>query len=386
MTASRLSRLLVPAGVAALLAACAMPASAQDAAKPAPGCGAVFADPANDNNVTGVGSTDFDSADANLDILNGWFDYDSAKNVVTANLRVTDLNTDFGPDRTGVTWNFTYDVAGKTYFVRAMVDFSGGPFYEYGVYQLPVTSWEPGATPPENPMPLARYAYLGDTEGKFFEGKNGVIQIVVPKAAGGEVGKKLEHPWATGSAARQVVPGPVKQAPTRGVSSPADTAPDGATKSNGGSAFTISSCSPVEELSSDGGGLTDTIQSSAPAQPAAAPPPPSTAPSPQPAAPAIVEGPPALAVRLLTTKAKALAKGKTLTLRLRSAEALNGVAVRLRRGTAVYGTARVARLAGAGALRLKLTRKLAKGAYTLDVAGNDASGRHRTAVAKLTVR
>jgi hypothetical protein len=374
MQTSQLSRLLVPAALAALAVATTVPAQADEpGAKPAPRCGTSFTDPANDNNPAQVStSADRDDGDVNLDILKGWFDHDASKGdkALTANLHVRELSKRIPTASNAVVWSFTYDVGDKTRFVRALIDFSGGPYYEYGSYQLALTT--------ENPLPLNRYAYEGTTEGKFIEGKDGIIQIVVPKAAGADAGK-LEAPWATGAAARQPVPGPVTQAPTRGVSSPVDTAPDGATNGSGGTAFRVSDCGPVESIAQ---GLKDDVTATAPAPPAAA----SSEPAATAAAPAVMTAPPALQVGLVNAKAKRLAKGKRLTLRLRSAEALTGVAVQVRRGTAVVAKGRLAKLAGTGALKLKLSRALGKGTYTVDIAGNDATGRHRLTTARLVVR
>src|SRR5687767_14205619 len=208
MTASRLTRLLVPAAIAALVAASAVPVAAQDA-KPTAKCGVSFTDPAGDNNPTAPASADQDAGDVNLDVLTGFFVYDASKGdkALTANLSVTDLSDRVGPGATGVVWNFNFDIAGATKFVRAMIDFSGGPYYEYGTYLPPDSD--------VNPAPIGRYQYEGSTTGRFIEGKNGVIEIVVPKAIGGQSGKTLKNPWASASASRQAVPGPVTQSPSR---------------------------------------------------------------------------------------------------------------------------------------------------------------------------
>ena len=382
-------RLFAPTALVAVLVA-AVPAAAQQpvaatpppSGAPEPRCGTAFIDPSGDNNGAPADKpTEQDSGDVNGDILKGWFDYDGAKGAkgITANLQISDLSKRVGtPHGTGTAWNFTYDVGDKTHFVRALVDFSGGPYYEYGVYQVPVQE-DPGP-PPENPMPLARYAYQGTTEGTFKEGKNGVISIVIPKAAGGEQGKELKEPWATASLSRGVVPGTVTQAPTRGVTTPIDTAPDEAAKSDGGTAWTVNDCTPLDQLKGqEEPPVVEVVQKAAAPAPAPAAEP---APAAQPAPVPYVGAP---TVTLLTKTARRAKKGKVLALRLRGSAPLVGVAAQLRKGRTSLGYARLARMPGTGTLKLKLTRALKKGTYTLDIAGSSENGRVLT-TAKLVVR
>ena len=336
-------RLAIAFAALLLAVAVALPASAQDA-KPEPTCGVSFDDPAGDNNEN---PQDADSADSHLDILAGWFNYDAAQGDkgVTANLRVTDLSQRVPDGATGVVWNFVFDVGDTSRFVRTLIDFSGGPYYEYGSV--------------DTSTPLARYQYEGTTEGKMFEGKDGVISVVVPPAAGATAGAKLSAPFANASASRQAVPGTVPS-PTRGLSTPVDTAPDDGTFGSGGTAYTIASCTAPLAPSAPGTGVKPTRSEST--------------------------GKQTLPVRILTKRSKALAKGKTLAIKLRASQPVTKLAAQLRRGRAVYGKGKLAKLSGSGSLKLKLSRKLAKGKYVLDLAGNDSKGQHRLTAGSITVK
>ncbi len=345
---STLRRLAVAFSALLLAVAVALPARAQDA-KPEPVCGLSFTDPAGDNN-NPDNPQDVDSADGNLDIVAGWFNYDAAKGDqgVTANLRVSDLSQRVSDGATGVVWNFVFDVGEGTRFVRTLIDFSGGPYYEYGTY-----------VPPVGGAALPRYQYDGTTEGKMFEGKDGVISVVVPPAAGAAAGAKLSAPFANASASRQAVPGTVPS-PTRGLSTPIDTAPDDGAPGSGGTAFTVGACAAPSTPSAPGTGVKPTQSEST--------------------------GKRSLPVRILTKSSKALAKGKTLSIKLRASQTVTKLAAQLRRGKSVYGKGKLARLSGNGTLKLKLSRKLAKGKYVLDLAGNDSKGQHRLTAGSVTVK
>ena len=386
----RLSKILTPPALLALVAvSAAAPASSIADAAPAPGCYAPFTDPAGDHN-PGAPSTatavqnvqEPDSGDVNLDILEAWLDYDASKGDkgLTANIRIADLSTRAAQPGTGVIWNFIFDVEGQTRFVRAFTDLTGGPYFEWGIRQPASTDYLLAGEVPENPMPLPRFVYQGATEGQLFEGKNGVVQIVIPKEAGGGAGAVLEAPQATANASKQVVPAAVNQAPSRGISTQVDIAPDGATPGAGAETFSAATCSPVADLGGDKGGLVDdVVDGVAPAPPA----PPSADP---PAAPAPAPQASALTVSLAKATAKRVKKGRTLTLSLRSTETLSGVTVKLLKGRTVVAKGAAKQLAGSGAVKLRVGKALRKGTYTVAVTGTDASGAKRTATTSLKVR
>ena len=351
----------------AALVAANSPAPAQQAAKPAPQCGVQITDPKGDHNET---TGDVDDADVNLDIITGWFAYDASKGdkATTANLLINDLTTRVPDGATGVVWNFVWVVGEETRFVRTLVDFSG-TYYEYGTY-IPVSDTNP----------IARYQYDGTSEGSMVEGPNGVITIVVPKEAGAEAGKELKTPFATASASKQAIPGAVPS-PTRGLSTAIDTAPDNGEPGVGGKLWKVGPCP------SDGSvpaGSTPPPPGTPTAPPPNPTPPPAPAPAPKPGAQSQVSGP--LPVKVLTKRAKRLKKGKRLKIQLSSSEPITKLAAQLRKGSKVVAKGKLARLSGKGTLKLKLTTKLGKGKYVLDIAGSDARGAHRLTQARLTVR
>jgi hypothetical protein len=93
-----------------------------------------------------------------------------------------------------------------------------------------------------------------------------------------------------------------------------------------------------------------------------------------------------LPVKVVTKKAKRLRKGKKLAIKLTSREKITKLAAQLRKGSMVVGKGKLAQLSRRGTLRLKLTKTLRRGKYTLDLAGNDAHGAHRLTQAVIRVR
>jgi hypothetical protein len=335
---------LAALAAAAILAGGSSPAGAQSAAKPAAGCaGNAFVDSRGD----GVGQIE---ATANLDILSGFFLYDAAKGDkgTTANIVIDNLDETVPPGATGIVWSMVWEYGGTNRFVRALIDFSGGPYYEYGTYLDPGPSVE-------NPLPLGRFSREGNTEGAMIPGKDGVVSLVVPAAVGGKPGEQLTKPYAQASESVQLLPGSVA-APTRGLSTAQDSAPNEAPERTG-TAFQVAPC-PAETAP----GVSPTTNVSAPTSSAALP------------------------VKVLTKRKKGVKKGKTLPVKLRASEQVTKLVAQLRKGKSVYGKGKLARLSGNGTLKVKISKKLKKGSYTLDLAGSDASGAHRLTAAKITIR
>lgn len=81
--------------------------------------------------------------------------------------------------------------------------------------------------------------------------------------------------------------------------------------------------------------------------------------------------PPALGVGIGTGKLSAAkaSKKRSLVVRLTSAEPVADLKATLRRGKRTYGAGSLAGLSGAGKLKLKLARKIGKGAYVLELTG-----------------
>ena len=350
--------------IAALVVA-TVSAPAQQAA-PAPQCGVQISDPKGDHNAT---TGDADAEDFNLDIITGWFAYDAAKGDkgVTANLLINDLSTRVPSGATGIVWNVVFVVGDQTKFVRTLVDFSG-TYYEYGTYY-----------PVSDTNPIARYQYEGVTEGAMVEGPNGVLTIIVPKETGAVPGADLKTPFATGSASKQAVPGAVPT-PSRGLSTNIDTAPDNGAPGVGGKMWKVAPCP------SDGAIPAGSTKPppSVPTAPPSGDPQPQPQPAPAPATQEQGSGP--LPVKVLTKKAKRLKKGKTLVIKLSAGEPVTKLAAQLRKGSKVLAKGKLAKLSGNGRLKLKLSRRLGKGKYVLDLAGTDSRGAHRMTSAKLTVR
>lgn len=360
--------------VAALVAA-AVPAPAQEATKPPPPCpdtgyGHAFYDTHADHNKA---QGDDDDEDVNLDLSRGWFVYDAAKGdrAVTANLSVQDMSDRLPVGSTTMAWNFIYSVAPESHrYVRRLRDFSG-EYYEYGK----VTP--DGST-------AGSFQYEGRTEGKAFPGRSGGVTIVVPKAAGAVLGKVLDEPFATTTVSKQA-PG-AAQPFSRGVSTTIDVGFDGAKLGHAGLRWKVGTC-PREE----------TFPTEEPTEP---PPPapmeptrpdsgqPQSQQQPSPTEPAVMweEGSGPLPVKLLTKRASRLKKGRTLVLELRASQEVTALAAQLRKGSKVLAKGRLAWLAGNAELKLKLTGRLRKGRYVLDLAGSDARGAHRFTQAWLRVR
>jgi hypothetical protein len=302
----------------AALAAVWLAATCADAQqpKPTPGCvGTALTDPVGD----AVGF--LGNSTPNLDVANGFFLYDARKgdSAVTANITVADLTLDWTATATGLVWVFGFDVGDAHKFVRVLVDFSGGPYFEYGSYL------EPGSS--GNPLPSNRYAYEGETQGSLTLGPNGVISMVVPPATAAKPGVKLERPYVITAESKQLIPGSIK-APTRGEAIPADNAPDGA-PTDGGRSYTVAPC-PVKAVR------------------------------------------PRLTV--VSLRLHHAGRGARMAIKLRSSVPLTKLAATLRGHGAVYGRGSLPRLEGTATLKLRLARALSKGRYTLAVSGSDATG------------
>jgi hypothetical protein len=302
----------------------AAPAGALDATKPGPGCaGLSFVDPAGDQ------TDPFGQAPSNLDVTGGFFKYDGA---TTANIQIADLNQDVPAYATGVDWYFVYTVGSTTYYVEASIDFTGTATFGYGTYDT-----------------TNGYTEVDNMPGKFFNGRDGIIQLAVPNAAKGGEGNVLRDPYVDATESYSV-PG------VGGFVQSADEGPD----SMSGHSYTVGSC----EAGAAGG-----------PRPANAPGRTST-----------------LRIALLSKRATAARarKGRTLSLRLRSTEKITRLAARITSGSTVhpvvYGTGRLRRINGRATLRIRLRRSLRHGSYRLDLTGIKAHGKRASRTLHLTVR
>jgi hypothetical protein len=315
------------------------PAGAVDDAKPGTACyGQAFTDKKGDQ--ASKAPAPGDGARENLDLIGGFYKYDAAKgdDAATFNIQIANLSTEIPQGATAVSWYVSYGNAAGDPWLRALTDFTGVVSYETGHYEIV--------------GPQTQSVRDGGTNGAFFEGPDGVIQIVYPKDGPGKPGTALKVANITAYEARQVLPG----------ASP--------TPAKGGLLYEV-------DVAATKGGWT--VGAACPATQPAAPAPSTTAPSPTPQQ--LNSGSQPLPVKLLTTKAK---RAKVLKLKLKASETVTKFGLQIRQNRKVFGKATAASLKGTKTLKVKAP-KLKKGTYTVDLAGTDASGARRFAVAKLKV-
>lgn len=222
-------RLVLALASVALLAP--VPAASAADEKPVPRCGLVIVD-AGDDATSQVPAAARPLPGA-LEITRTFFDHEPAvapaTPVTAVNVQVRDLSTTLPLGATSVNWTVQWtSPTGPTRFVRAVVDYTGSTIYEFGEL-----------VPPVGGLVLPRYEPRGTTTGKLVTGPEGVISIVIPATWDGAAGSKLTDIYAQASEGRQVVPNMVNT-PTRGLSSPADRAPDAGDVAK----WTVAGCPP----------------------------------------------------------------------------------------------------------------------------------------------
>ena len=341
-------RLLILGGVLAALCLALIPGAspAADDAKPTP-CGTQLAykDPAGDN----INDEEVISSTASSDLIRGFLRYDPDKKVLTFNVVVKDLKEAVPSGATSLAWVSYYRTPDDTlHFVRAVLDFTGTVVYEYGTF-----------TPNPTGVGLNGVSlYGGSTEGKLFDGPEGVIQVVIP-SGDAPVGTKLTTLYSSATQGR-TLPDAFPPNVSRGVSSVIDTAPDDAPDTAPGT-YTVGPCTEEPATTTPGSGTAGQTTESA-----------------------------TLPVTLVTKSAKAAKKkskkSKSLMLKLKSTEAITNIGAELLKGKKVVGTGKLASLNGTGTLKLKLKSKLKKGSYVLNLVGNKASGERATAAFKLKAK
>ena len=331
--------------LAAAAAVAAPPAGAVDETKPSPSCyGLAFTDKKGDQSSAAPGAQQ--GGRENLDLLGGFYKYDAAKadQATTFNLQIADLSTDIPGGATAVSWYISYGQAEGDSWLRALTDFTGVVSYEYGHFTI-------------LPTGTVQSVRDGSTQGAFFEGPDGVIQIVYPTDGPGKAGTTHKTATITAYEARQVLPGASPTPIKGGLLYEVDVA---ATKGT----FTVGAPCPA----------TDPV---APA-PGAEQPGSGTQP--------LNSGGEPLPVKLRTTKVKARKARKTLKLKLSSSETITQLGAQVKKGKKVLGKGTLARLRGTGTIKVKLGRKLKKGAYQVDLVGTDSEGARRFTAAKLRIR
>ena len=360
-----MTRTLVPPALAGLLAAAALavaPAGAQEA-KPVPtSCaGVTFTDPAGDQELQLAGPTGpiklGHKPPENTDLLSGFFRYvpdANGNNVLTANLVVSNLDTKVDPGSSGGTWYFYFKVGDATRSVSANLDTAGNWTYVYGTLG--------GSSGPGNNTD-------GDTTGKVYPGKEGVISIVVPVNAMGLANKSLTSPYGSSRVAYRTAAGP-------GLVPTADDGPD----TRAGKTFRVTPCAedgtPTPTGTGDtggdagGGGGGDTGGGSGGGGGGTGTNPPSSG------------GAAALDLKVTAGKlsAKKIKRKRAIAFKVTAGERISDLAASLKRGGKTVGTGKLASVGpGKGTLKVKIAKaaakKFKKGTYTLAFTGRKQDGR-----------
>ncbi|MEA2271492.1 MAG: hypothetical protein QOI98_200, partial [Solirubrobacteraceae bacterium] len=211
----RNSRGLCVIAAVAALALLGVPASAAPP-KPEPCDGKLLiTDPAGDQAVAQQGVPLFATPD-NTDVRGLFFRIDGDK--VTANIVISDLSTTPMAPFSAIRYRAYGTVGGNVHYFQALVTSSGATFTYGGDFQ--------GVS----------YTEQGTTTGTLFEGKEGIVQIVIPPNVGGKPGSKLLATSATAGLLTVAVPPEVMLPPFY---FQADTAPDA---SADGPTTTVEAC------------------------------------------------------------------------------------------------------------------------------------------------
>lgn len=304
------------------------PGALGQGAKPQPGCAGLYSDRKGDAEYS------------NLDLTGFWFKTEGGK--ATANLRVANLDRSMPDEATAVNWYVLWKVDDVQHFVQAQIELpSSEPTFSYG-------------TVVETPNGYLRQSD-GDTPGQFIEGPDGVISMEIPEDVGGATGTNLRATLAD-------------------------------TKYSIGIPGVVSSLRPVDDAT----GKPYVVG----ACEAAPPPAPEAAPPAAPPAPNSSSGREVAAGRLDASVSRKVPRARkvkrSLTLTLRSRRGISGVDAALYQGATgkkkVVGKGRLASARGKKKLRLKLSKKLRKGAYTLYLVGRNADGTVADKTVKLKFR
>ena len=249
---------------------------------------------------------------------------------ITANVVIADLTSTPPSGYSAVRYRVYVTVGGTIRYVQALVG-GGTPAFTYGS-ELQAT-----------------YTEDGQTTGAIHEGKNGVIEIVIPADAGGKPGTKLDA--TSSSVGLMTFPGIPAEAMLPPFYLQTDTAPDGAAD---GPSTTPAPCSAAA-------GSAAAKKTTAPATAAR------------------------VSLKGSTISAKKANAKRSASLVLQSSGPLTSVTASLKRGSTSVGSGSLAKLSGSGTLKLKLKGKLKKGAHKLRVTGKRADGSTLSAAFKITV-
>jgi hypothetical protein len=304
----------------------ATPAGAQQAnPRPTSCAGVAFTDAAGDAATTSE----------NLDLRAGFLRYvtdPAGESVLTANIQVTDLDETRQARANSHAWTFGWIAGGIRQHVRAAL-FSDGLTFSYRT---------------------ERDVIWGETTGRMFPGKDGIVEIVIPVAELGLAGKRLTDLYALSevlySDGLNLYPIPVDRAP--GIQT-------------GGPPFDVVPC----------------------AQEGAATAPPPTALPAQAAAPTRAAGAPRLNLEVVVGKlsARKISNRRSLSIRLLAGETTTALQARLKRGKKLVATGKLSSITGKGTVRLRLRgEQLTAGTYALQLTGRTGAG--QVASRRVTVR
>jgi hypothetical protein len=248
------------------------------------------------------------------DVLGLFFHVDGEK--VTANIVVSDLTPAPPAGFDAIRYRAYATVGGEVQYFQALVGSSGATYSYGGTFEL-------------------TYTQQGETTGTLYEGKNGIISLVIPPDVGGKPGTRLAATSATAGLLTAPVPPEVQLAPFY---FQADTAPN---ESADGPGTNPAACAPPEATPATG-------------VPAATP--------------------PTITLKKSALSAKKVNSKRSMSVVLRSTGDLTSVTAKLKRGSTILGSGKLASLSGSGTLKLKLKQKTKKGSYTLAVTAKGADG------------
>jgi hypothetical protein len=298
--------------------------------KPGPSCAGIAANDAKGDSVThpiAVNAVTAQGSD-NTDITRFWFDRSGGK--TTANIEVKKLTkaiiSDAPAKPSAVSWYVEWTLDDAVHFVNATSD---GNTLTYGYGDLTAN----------------QYSEAGSTAGSFFEGDSGVVSIVIPSAIGGSVGKKLLDPAATTFENTDTGAG-------LSLLGTADAAPD----TGGGKGWTVADCGEAApgttETPGGGGGTGEVVQVGK------------------------------LNVKATTALGSARKAKKDKTVKVSLSGKATSIEATLHKGAfakpKVYGKGTVATLDGKTKLKLKISKKVKKGKYTLTLVGTNPDGARAT--------
>jgi hypothetical protein len=345
----RLARILSLIAALAASATSASVAGAQSSGAPAPGCaGLAGEDEAGDaSRLEGQAE-----APDNFDITGVFFTHRDGKTY--ANMRTVAGGAELPVGASGARWYIYWTTSVGEKFVRAAINNFGAPIFQYG------------STVKDPNTQQTQFSPEGETGGRFVEGAPGYLEMEIPADYGGAPGTELSSPRAE---TFDVVGNQLF-----GI----DTAPEGGV----GDSYVVGACengpAPSDQPMPVDAPATD-VPAPAPA------PAPASDPSPVRAAESAVAAPAALLVKLAKPGVKA-PRGRSLSLAVTGTGQFTQLRARLLSGRKTVGTGALAKLAGKGTLKLKLSKRLKPGAYVLALTGITADGRVATPNLKLRLR